>query len=220
MKVTMSQDNRKMGAYITSTSFPPPKTCNCEAGCFAIRAGCKKKWECYAMNMYYNPMLTLKGHEISTVGESWERNWEIYQSDKEQYWREVEAAIMMSRFFRYFVGGDIPDTDYFIRMLDVAERNPHCEIICFTKKFDICNKVLETRKLPSNLHLIFSMWKGLEMNNPFNLPECHVLYKDGTTTAKDEKTSFICSGSCEACAKTKSMCFNLKNNEQVLIKQH
>ena len=40
---------------------------------------------------------------------------------------------MLSRFFRFHVSGDIPNTTYLCRMVEVAKRNRHCEILCFTK---------------------------------------------------------------------------------------
>ena len=130
---------------------------------------------------------------------------------------------MMSRFFRFHVSGDIPDIVYFQKMIDVAERNPHCEILCFTKKYDIVNagiKVLRNsnRDLPQNLHLILSGWRGIEMVNPYNLPEAHVLYKDGTTTAGADAVK--CGGNCTECALIDSGCWSLKSGEQVVFNEH
>lgn len=105
-------------------------------------------------------------------------------------------------------------------MIDIANRNQHCEILCFTKKFDICNKEISERKgkLPKNLHLIYSGWKGLKMKNPYNLPEAHVKYRDGSTTAREDVIE--CSGNCTECAITGSGCWILKKGEQVVFNQH
>lgn len=126
---------------------------------------------------------------------------------------------MMSRFFRFHVSGDIPDSVYFAHMIEVAERNPHCEILCFTKKYEIVNQHLGFGGvIPINLHIIFSGWQGLTMNNPYNLPEAHVLYRDGSTTAKKDAKS--CGGNCTECAITDGGCWSLKNNEQVVFDEH
>ncbi|ASM69785.1 GP88 family protein [Blautia hansenii] len=200
MNVKISNGNSKMGK-IPSVSFPSLLTC--------IKCDCNKI--CYA-------------HKLEklrpSVRQSYLHNWNLYKSDRETYWREIEATIMLSRFFRFHVSGDIPDQDYIHRMIDVANRHQHCEILCFTKKFDMCNKEISERKgeLPNNLHLIYSGWKNLKMKNPYNLPEAHVRYRDGTTTAMEE--AIECDGDCTECAITDSGCWVLKKGEQVVFTQH
>lgn len=200
MNVKISNGNSKMGK-IPSVSFPSLLTC--------IKCDCNKV--CYA-------------HKLEklrpSVRQSYLHNWNLYKSDRETYWREIEATIMLSRFFRFHVSGDIPDQDYIHRMIDVANRHQHCEILCFTKKFDMCNKEISERKgeLPNNLHLIYSGWKNLKMKNPYNLPEAHVRYRDGTTTAMEE--AIECDGDCTECAITDSGCWVLKKGEQVVFNQH
>ena len=126
---------------------------------------------------------------------------------------------MMSRFFRFHVSGDIPDSVYFAHMIDIADRNQHCEILCFTKKYDIVNDYLNLGgKIPENLHIVFSGWTGLEMNNPYSLPEAHVRYKDGTTTAKP--TAKECGGNCTDCLLTEGGCWSLQSGEQVIFNEH
>lgn len=200
MNVKISNGNSKMGK-IPSVSFPSLLTC--------IKCDCNKI--CYA-------------HKLEklrpSVRQSYLHDWNLYKSDRETYWREIEATIMLSRFFRFHVSGDIPDQDYIHRMIDVANRHQHCEILCFTKKFDMCNKEISERKgeLPNNLHLIYSGWKNLKMKNPYNLPEAHVRYRDGTTTAMEE--AIECDGDCTECAITDSGCWVLKKGEQVVFNQH
>lgn len=200
MNVKISNGNSKMGK-IPSVSFPSLLTC--------IKCDCNKI--CYA-------------HKLEklrpSVRQSYLHNWNLYKTDKETYWREVEATIMLSRFFRFHVSGDIPDQDYIHRMIDVANRNQHCEILCFTKKFNICNKEISERKgeLPNNLHLVYSGWKNLKMKNPYNLPEAHVRYRDGNTTAREN--AIECNGNCTECAITDRGCWVLEKGEQVVFTQH
>lgn len=130
---------------------------------------------------------------------------------------------MMSRFFRFHVAGDIPDKYYLQRIIALASRNKHCDILCFTKKFDIVNEILSEfnehkLEFPSNLHLILSGWKGLEMKNPFNLPEAHVKFRDGSTTARPD--AIQCSGNCTECAMTDGGCWTLKSGEQIVFDEH
>lgn len=199
MHVSISKSNIKMGA-IPSVSLPSISTCRiCD---------CHKK--CYA-----NKIEKLR----PTVKDAYQRNLKILMTDPNTYWREVEAAIMLSRFFRFHVSGDILDSTYFFKMVEIANRNSHCEILCFTKKYEIVNEYLKRKLiLPKNLHIIFSGWPGLVMDNPHELPEAHVLFRDKTTTAKEG--AYQCGGNCAECAKTSGGCWNLKRGEQVIFNEH
>lgn len=154
-----------------------------------------------------------------SVAKAYQRNLDVLQSDPDTYWREVEASIMMSRFFRFHVSGDIPDLNYLEHMVDISDRNKHCQILCFTKKYEIVNGFIESGgEIPVNLHIIFSAWVGLNMVNPFSFPEAHVRYRDGSTTAKYGAVE--CGGNCTECATTDGGCWILKNGEQVIFDEH
>lgn len=199
IKVSISEGNSKMGS-IRSVSLPAIKTCivcDCNKICYANRLANFRK----------------------SVGKSYENNFKILTENAAIYWQQVSAAVSMSRFFRFHVSGDIPDKEYFNKMIDVSTKNPHCEILCFTKKYGIVNDYLEKFSyLPQNLHIIFSAWVGLKMVNPFLLPEAHVRYSDGTTTASDG--AIECGGNCTECAMAGEGCWTLQNGEQVIFNQH
>lgn len=198
MHICISKGNSKMGS-IPSVSLPAGTTCRaCE--CVAV---------CYAKRLE---------RLRPSVRRAYAQNLRVWQEDPHTYWREVEASIMMSRYFRFHVSGDLPDEAYFRRMVEVAERNPHCDILCFTKKYDIVNGFLRDGALPSNLHVIFSGWRGLTMDNPFGLPEAHVRYRNGITTARAD--AIPCNGNCTECAITDSGCWTLQPGEQVVFHEH
>ena len=203
--LSISQGNSKMGS-ILSVSLPSVTTCRpCD---------CQNK--CYARRLE---------RLRPSVAKAYRHNFDILQSDPETYWREVEASIMRSRFFRFHVSGDIPNSYYFSKMVEIARRNQHCEILCFTKKFEIVNdyiRAMPTQEasgaLPNNLHIIYSAWVGLEMVNPYMLPEAHVRYRDGSTTAREDAKQ--CNGNCTECAMTDGGCWSLKIGEQVVFDEH
>lgn len=202
MNIKISKGNSKLGA-IPSVSLPAGITC---------RSDCKCSKKCYAKKLE---------RIRKSVRQAYQHNYRILKCMPDTYWREVEASIMMSRFFRFHVSGDIPDKNYLIRMIEIAERNKHCEILCFTKKFSIVNEVVAGRKnndLPPNLHLIMSGWKDLKMENPFHLPEAHVRYRDGSTTARDD--ALDCGGNCTECALTEGGCWALGTGKQVVFDEH
>lgn len=197
--VSISKGNIKMGA-IQSVSLPAIKTCR----------DCLCKEKCYAAKLE---------RLRPSVRNAYQRNLDILLNDPEAYWREVEAAVMTNHYFRFHVSGDIPTIGYLRRMIDIANRNQHCEILCFTKRYEYVNQLLaEGVEFPDNLHLILSAWVGLEMVNPFSLPEAHVRFKDGSTTAREDAVP--CGGNCTECAITDGGCWTLKRGEQVVFNEH
>ncbi len=197
--VKISKGNSKLGA-IPSVSLPSIKTCR--------QCACQAK--CYAQKLE---------RLRPAVRNAYQHNLEVWTKDPDTYWREVEASIMMSRFFRFHVSGDIPSFKYLVNMVAIAKRQPHCEILCFTKKYNLVNEFIEqSGELPDNLHMIFSGWVGLEMANPFSLPEAHVRYRDGSTTAREYAVE--CSGNCTECALTEGGCWNLQKGQQVVFNEH
>lgn len=200
--VCISRSNIKMG-NIPSVSLPPVVSCNPKACKF-----CAKK--CYARKI---------SKLRPSVKQSYERNLKILLEEPKKYWREVNAQVALTTYFRFHVAGDIYDIFYLMNMVEVARNNPHCQILCFTKQYSSVNTYLQIHKyFPENLHIIFSIWRGLDCENPFNLPEAHVFYKDGFTTASDGAK--YCSGNCTDCAIEGKNCWTLQKGEQIIFKEH
>lgn len=199
MELRVSPGNQKMGS-IPSISLPAVITCrDCD---------CKNK--CYARKLE---------RIRPSVRNSYQSNLDLLRKHPDVFWREFESVIMASRFFRLHVSGDIPDADYLRNVIKIVANNPHCEVLCFTKRYELVNRFLESGWLiPKNLHIIYSGWPGLEMNNPYSLPEAHVIFKDGTTEANE--TAVLCNGNCMECAITESGCWNLKYGQQVVFHEH
>ena len=196
--VCISKGNDKMGT-IPSVSLPAITTC--------IKCGCNKL--CYA---------TKGRFKFNNVKSSVERNYDILKADPDQYWREVDVAMKLSRVFRFHVSGDIPDAEYLERLVKTVRENKHCEVLIFTKKFALVNDYLKSHRFPKNLHMLFSAWVGLKMDNPHNLPEAHIFYANGTTTAKP--TAKPCGGHCINCLLRGEGCWSAKKGEQIVIVQH
>ena len=200
LHVCISKGNIKMGP-IPSVSLSAYTTCRADAPCKPI---------CYAAKIE---------RLRPNVKNADARNLYILLKNPEQYWREVEAAIMVNHYFRFHVSGDIPNAAYLHRMVDVAKRNQHCEILCFTKKYELVNDFLDTGKeLPRNLHMLFSVWPDLDCPNPHTLPEVHVIFRDGSTTAADGAK--WCGGNCTECAKIGCGCWTIHEGEQLLLAEH
>lgn len=168
-KVTISGRNGKMGE-VPSVSLPSYVTC--------VFCGCWKK--CYAVRLE---------KFRKTFRDANARNLKILLENPEKFWKQVKEAVRKSRFFRFHVSGDIPNYEYFCKMIETAHENSHCDILCFTKKYAIVNRWIDehgriAEALPKNLHMVFSGWPGLKMENPYHLPEAHVRFKDGYCEAR------------------------------------
>lgn len=136
--VSISKGNRKMGE-IKSVSLPPVLTC-------AENCTCAKK--CYAMRMC---------RMYKQTKAAYDRNLEIFTTDPDSYWEQVNDSLCTSRFFRFHVSGDIPTYNYLLGMIKSARNNPHCDILVFTKKYNLVNTALDNNvEIPSNLHILFS----------------------------------------------------------------
>lgn len=197
-RITISKGNRKMGE-IKSVSLPPIVTC-------AEHCACAKK--CYAAKMC---------RLYKNVKESYNRNLEVFNNNPAEYWKQVSDALCTSRFFRFHVSGDIPTYEYLNDMIDTVRNNPHCDVLVFTKRFGFINKALSNGvEIPKNLHIIFSAWDGMTMENPYNIPIAHVIFRGN----KPEDNWNICGGNCLECAKNNVNCWTLKNGEHVAFYEH
>jgi len=199
MKVSISNGNTKMGA-IPSVSLPPVITC-------PKNAPCAKK--CYALKL-----CKLR----PSVRNAYQNNLDILNEDWGEYWRQVNFAVSMTRYFRFHVAGDIPNAAYFKEMVITARNNPHTQILAFTKQYAIVNHYIDTfGELPANLHLIFSEWgDDWKVPNPHNLPTSTVIFK-GNTPRDDWK---VCGGNCTECACRGVGCWELKKGETIAFYEH
>ena len=197
-RVSISAGNIKMGA-IMSVSLPPCITCPHDAPCFK---------KCYARRM---------AARYRNTREAWARNWTIYQTSPAAYWMQIQAAAIMSKFFRYHVAGDIPDAAYLSGMIDTAHKCGGTMFLCFTKKYDIINNYLDAGGIiPDNLKIIFSGWGAYQPDNPHGLPVSEVIFK-GQTAPDNWK---ICGGNCTTCTCRGIGCWQLQNGETIAFYEH
>lgn len=202
-KVSISSGNSKMGA-IPSVSLPACITCNPGAPCFR---------KCYARRI---------AARRSIVRDAYQRNFDILRDNAESYWKQVEHAVFMSRYFRFHVSGDIPDIEYMENLVRTAVRCKDTNILVFTKQYDIVNTwISEHGMIPENLHIIFSMWDSawnVRVHNPHDMPRAHVIFKNsGSDGSEYTKT---CGGNCTECACRNTGCWTLKNGESIGLFEH
>ena len=201
--VRFSYGNRKTGMLIPSVSLIPVADCgnckHCAKGCYDIK------------------------HDViyPSVQKNRAINSAIAHNNIAKYFAQIKEEIRFRAFFRFHIGGDILNSDYFSRMVQLAKDVPSCKILAFTKEYTIVNEYISNNgNLPQNLIIIFSDWKGMKMENPFNLPISSPIWEDGTTGNNVTEKRYICSGFCEECAKTNTKCWNAQKGDTILFEAH
>lgn len=199
-KISISCKNIKMNGA-GSISFPAGITCAPGVPC----AG-----KCYALKME---------RLRPSVSAAWARNLRAYRQDPAGFLLQAAAGARAFRFFRWFVGGDIPDPAFLGIMRDVAALCPETRFLAFSKRADWINADISARgPLPDNLAIVLSYWPGYAPENPHNLPTSHVLLKDGTTTAPHG--AVYCSGSCSDCLDGGHHCWKMRAGDAVVFREH
>lgn len=199
-EVCVNNNNRKLG--IGCLSIPLPIcSCNPKAPCFE---------KCYAQHGVM---------QMANVQGAYWRNWRLYQENPEGFFEQLYYKIKFAGLpkVRFHDSGDIPNSDYFRRMIELAEKLPNVQFMAFTKQYKIVNEGLNEKTLPSNLVIFFSAWDKLwEVPNPHNLPIAYVKFNDERLTPEIPANTFHCPGkksTCSACGacfskKTKAVYFD------------
>lgn len=153
-RVSISRSNEKTGT--ASVSLPPGVTCVPDIPCFTPDG-------CYAWKMYFGTH-----YKYRNVGQAWDRNWRIYQDDPDFYFQEIRHFLTRltrkereKRYFRWHVGGDCPDEDYVLRLLDLCAETPHISHTIFTKRYAWFTA--HHRLVPENLSVYVSGWPGIDL---------------------------------------------------------
>lgn len=187
IKMCISKGNRKIGR-VMNVSLPPVLACSncseCKHFCYDIKACLQYP---------------------DTVINARMRNYVILMNDRERYFREIDNAMTRRRknkFFRWHVAGDIIDADYFAHMVEIARRHPDFVCWTYTKVYHIVNEwIHDNGPLPENLHVMFSEWDGMEMDNPYNMPVFTCKLKAGNKNHPVEYFNGLhkCPGNCDIC---------------------
>jgi len=202
-RVTISAGNDKMGA-VKSVSLMPLTTCP-----FRAWGTCGNY--CYACAMADNGAR-------KNVAASYARNTAVWLADPGKYWAAVRAAVAGSRFFRFHVAGDIPTADYCAEMFRTAADFPKCDILVFTKQFEIVNAEIAARggSIPANLHIMFSGGPEIDMKNPYNIPVA-LFIPYGETAPENAK---VCGGNCLECGCRGVGCWQLAAGDILALHEH
>ena len=202
-RVKLSNSVRKLGQGIVTLNFPAGITCRenapCASGCYAKHG-----------NFLFD---AVKARHME--------NYMAYVDDKEMFWDQIAAQLFIVpyRFFRYFSSGDIPDAEFVYGMVDLANKFPKTNFLCFTKQCEFVNEYIDKNGgFPKNLVVILSNWKDWLAENPHNLPTSYVRFKNEFHYIPDD--AHKCPKYCGDCVMTGGSCWHLKNGESVCFDKH
>lgn len=188
IKLCISKKNDKIGK-VMNISLMPVLTCgncsHCMGYCYDVKA-CVFR---------------------TTVIDARMRNTVLYWKDPNEYFARIRKALKRRKahkFFRWHVGGEIPNYSYFCEMVQIAKEYPDFYFWTYTKMYWLVNRYCKEHgkdAIPENLCIMFSEWDGMPLNNPYNFPIFTCKLKDGNKNHEPEffNTLWKCPGNCDVC---------------------
>lgn len=194
IKICISLGNGKIGR-VMNVSLAPGHTCGYCSHCLPF---------CY----------DLRDCRYPAVIDARARNTVLATQYRDEYFARIDRAMSRRRknkYFRWHVGGEIPDGDYFHRMVLNARMHPDFIIWTYTKRHDIVNAFIDQYgrdAIPKNFTIMFSDWDGMATINPHNMPLFACKMKEGNVNHSPEWFSDLwkCPGNCDVCKKARRGC--------------
>lgn len=190
LKISISKGNSKIGKVMNVSNMPVLSCGHC-SHCAPY---------CYDMH---------SANFRKTVIMARAKNTSILRRDRKEYFRQIRLAISRTsyRYFRWHVGGEIVDFDYFAEMVKIAKENPHITFWTYTKMHHIVNLYvtlhgeIRSEAIPQNFHIMFSEWDGMPLDNPYNFPvfSCKLLAGNKNHDDSYFDSLYRCPGKCGAC---------------------
>ena len=211
--ISISPGNSKMGV-IPSVSLPPIVTC-------PDNVPCATDERCYV----------IKHMKFGIVVNAFARNYRIYLDDPDRYFRQILGYIHRNEpeYFRFHVGGDIPDQEYYDQVVKLCNIVPTVKIMLMTKAYmdehyyewiergntensDPSDYTINFNPVPDNLSVIISAWPGYPIP-PYLKNTFPIAYMDDGTEERISKNDKICKGHCDEC----HYCWHAKHSKRNII---
>lgn len=187
MKVHISEKNMKLGR-IPNVSLPPIETCIENPPCAKL---------CYARKAY-------DGYGRHNVKPAWDENLQVYRENRGFYFGSIGRYIEehKSKFFRWHVGGDIPDMEYLKWMRLVAADCPNTQFLTYSRREWAWGRG------PDNFVVLRSYW----LDEPIGEEAGFVVVPKWAVIP----TGVACPGKCSTC----HACWNLRRGEHIFTHLH
>lgn len=199
LSLCVSAGNQKIGR-INNISVAPVITCHgickyCKDHCYDLKA-----------NLQYPDVVKARA-----------RNTVLLRNHPMEFFAQALTAAKRQRkgLFRWNVGGEIDSVCHFEMIVRIAQLVPDTMFLLFTKRHFLVNSWIEKNGIiPENLKLIFSVWPGMEVENPYNFPVSCPYPNEKPETWK------TCIGNCEKCAELKIGCWYAEKGDTIGFHYH
>lgn len=173
--IMISKGNDKIGK-IPNVSLPPIISC-------VPGVPCATEKRCYSLKAW---------RQYKNVRDARMHNWRTWLNEPDRYFKDIRYYFetKQPRYFRFHVDGDIPNTDYFNRMLELADDFPTSKILTFTKRYD-----LPINKCPFNLVIVPSAWPEYKMPKTFE----RIAWMEDGREDRYMHSRFECNKKCDEC---------------------
>jgi hypothetical protein len=96
-------------------------------------------------------------HFRPNILKAWNNNFITYMNNPHAYKELLKDKLRKdgNNYFRWHVGGDIPNTGYWNMMCDIASEMEDTKFVVFTKRYRIAQMF---KKKPDNLSVLISLW--------------------------------------------------------------
>ena len=201
-KLHVSRGNMKLGLTL-SVSLPPIVTCVPKPPCAGL---------CYARKAY-------DGYARTSCKPAWDENLAFYKADPHGYFDAIIQTLAHMkrtedrRYFRWHVGGDIPDEAYLDGMYKVAYLMPGWNFLAYSRRPYAWTHAQGSEEIagPRNLRVLRSLWidsDGIDHQHPW--------FKVLLPNEPVPKGMDLCSGSCATCKR----CWHLEPGQGMAIYLH
>lgn len=199
--IHISDGNDKIG-HTHNLSMPPILSCRPGVPCAKI---------CYALNSFVMYPQTVR---------AWTHNMMLWRSDPEKFTLQFNDYMdrrKKRKFFRWFVGGDIPDWKFLSFMCKSADRYMDTAFLVFTKRIDLLRN-LNPDSIPGNLKVIISTWPGDRSYDPFLKHYAASWFVPHGEKPEDRipGNAVACPGKCETCR----YCWLARKGRNIMFHEH
>jgi hypothetical protein len=137
--------------------------------------------------------------------QAWDRNLRIYKEAPIDYFLQVKDFLKTmegkpeeERYFRWHVGGDVPDVNYLDMMLIVCHLTPWAKHTLYTKRYEWF--INFANAIPSNLNVCISGWPGVDIpQEALDKFQTFWLYDPKAPDPRIPHGTMECPGSCPEC---------------------
>ena len=93
-----------------------------------------------------------------------------------------------------------------LQLLVLGDQGLELPVLDIRKRTSLTGRAARLAVIPSNYHIMYSLWDGTPVYNPYDFPLFAVRMKHGNKTPLNWDALHKCPGNCQVCLKTGRGC--------------